>query len=81
MNGKSVWTVFGNSLRFGSVVESKECGDWTYVRVDWKNDSSFEMDRERVKELRGTDRYSDWYRVDKIGFFDKEALITTINKL
>jgi hypothetical protein len=81
MIGKSVWTNFGNSLRFGSVVELKECGTWSYVRVDWKDDGSFEMDRERVKELRGNDRYSDWYRVDKIGFFDKEALITTINKL
>ena len=81
MNGKSVWAVFGNSLRFGSIIEAKECGTWTYVRVDWVDDHAFEMDRQRVIELRGSDRYSDWYRIDKVSFFDKEELVSKINKL
>jgi hypothetical protein len=34
-----------------------------------------------VIELRGYDKYSDWYRIDKISFFDKDDLINTINKL
>ena len=39
------------------------------------------MDRQRVIEMRGYDKYSDWYRIDKLNFFDKESLVNTINKL
>ena len=82
MIGNTVWTKFGDHhLRFGKVAETKTCGGWAYVRVDWVDDGAFEMDRQRVIELRGYDKYSDWYRVDKVSFFDKEKLITKINKL
>lgn len=81
-NGKTVWAKFGdNAIRFGKVQETKSCGDWSYVRVDWVDDEAFEMDRQRVINLRGYDKYSDWYRIDKISFFDKEELVSKINKL
>ena len=82
MIGKNVWNRFGNScLRFGKIVEAKTCGNWVYARVDWIDDDEFEMDRQRVIEMRGYDKYSDWYRIDKLNFFDKESLVNTINKL
>ena len=82
MIGNTVWTKFGDHhLRFGKVAETKTCGGWAYVRVDWVDDGTFEMDRQRLIELRGHDRYSDWYRIDKVSFFDKEKLVSKINKL
>ena len=82
MIGKSVWNKFGNScLRFGKIVEEKTCGGWVYAKVDWVDDERFEIDRQRVIEMRGYDKYSDWYRIDKLNFFDKEGLVNTINKL
>jgi hypothetical protein len=82
MIGKTVWTIFGNhSIRFGTVVEEGVKGAWTYVRVNWVDDDAFEMDRQRVVQMRGSDRYSDWYRIDRISVFDKTELIKTVNKL
>ena len=82
MIGKTVWTTFGNSaIRFGTVIAEDVNDAWTYVRVDWVDDSAFEMDRQRVIEMRGDDRYSDWYRIDKVSVFDKKELIKTVNKL
>ena len=81
-NEKAVWTKFGDHcLRFGKVVETKTCDGWAYVRVDWIDDAEFEIDRQRVIDLRGYDKYSDWYRIDKVSFFEKEELVTKINKL
>tara|TARA_R110000796_G_scaffold65503_2_gene151296 strand:+ start:4149 stop:4397 length:249 start_codon:yes stop_codon:yes gene_type:complete len=82
MIGKSVWTTSGNhNLRIGKVTEEKTENNWSFVKVAWINDEAFEQDRRRVIELRGYDKYSDWYRIDKISFFDKDDLINTINKL
>jgi hypothetical protein len=81
MINRSVWATFGRTLRFGSVLEQKEEDGWTFLRVDWKDDNGFQMDRQRIINLSGADRYSDWYRVDKINFFNKEDLLNTINKL
>ena len=82
MIGKTVWTNFGDHcLRFGKVAEEKIQNGWAYVRVDWVDDEAFEMDRQRVIELRGYDKFDDWYRIDQISFFKKEGLINTINKL
>jgi hypothetical protein len=82
MIGNTVWSKFGDHcLRFGKVVEEKIQNGWAYVRVDWVDDEAFELDRQRVMELRGTDKYDDWVRVDKVSFFKKEGLINTVNKL
>jgi hypothetical protein len=82
MIGKTVWTKFGDHcLRFGKVVEERESNGWAEVRVDWVGDEAFEMDRQRVMELRGYDKFSNWYRVDQVSFFSKEELVKTINKL
>jgi hypothetical protein len=82
MIGNTVWSKFGDHcLRFGKVVEEKIQNGWAYVRVDWVDDEAFDLDRQRVMELRGTDKYDDWVRVDKVSFFKKEGLINTVNKL
>ena len=82
MIGNTVWKKFGDhGLRFGKVAETKACDGWAYVKVDWVDDDEFQRDRRRVINLRGYDKYSDWYRIDKVSFFDKEKLVTKINKL
>ena len=82
MIGNTVWSNFGDHcLRFGKVVEQKIQNGWAFVRVDWVDDEAFEMDRARVMEMRGYDRYDEWMRIDKVSFFKKQGLINTINKL
>ncbi len=84
--GKPVYTLFGNrTLRFGNVIEEKmeDSGghDWKFVRVDWVDDEAFEQDRQRVIQFRGYDKYSDWYRIDRIKVFEPSSLINTVRKL
>ena len=85
--GKQVYTTFGNnSLRFGNVVEEKMEKDggvheWKFVRVKWIDDEAFEQDRASVIKFRGYDKYSDWYRIDRIKVFNCSRLIKTIKKL
>ncbi len=82
MIGKTVWTTFGNNvIRFGTVIEQDVCDVWTYVKVNWVDDDAHDMDRQRVLEMRGYDKYNDWYRIDKVSIFDKSELIKTVNKL
>ncbi len=82
MIGKNVWTLFGNHVfRCGKVIEEDTCDGWKYVKVEWIDDDGFEVDRQRVIRLRGYDMYSDWYRLDKLHVFDKDALINKISKL
>ena len=84
--GKQVYTLFGNNtLRFGNIVEEKMESDggpeWKFVRVDWVDDGAFEQDRQRVIQFRGYDKYSDWYRIDKIKVFNCSQMIKKIKKL
>ncbi len=85
--GKQVYRVWANdSLRFGTVIEEKMDKDggvheWKFVRVKWIDDEAFEQDRRRVIRFRGYDKYSDWYRIDKIKVFNCSRLIKTIKKL
>jgi len=79
--GKSVSHVFADIFRFGTVIEEKTDNTWKYVKINWFDDESFEMDRRRVMNLRGYDKYSDWYRIDKVNFIDVEKMISTLNKL
>ena len=82
MIGKTVWRTFGNTgLRFGTIVEEKQCDGWKYVRVNWVDDHGFEMDRQRLVNLRGEDFRSDWSRIDKVHVFDKQKILNKINKL
>ena len=82
MIGKTVWRAFGNTgLRFGTVVEEKMSDGWKFVRVDWVDDREFQMDRQRLIDLRGVDCRSDWDRVDNVSVFDKEEVVSKINKL
>lgn len=81
MIGKNVWTTFGRALRIGKITEKKIQNDWAFVRVNWIDDTDFEVDRQRVIKLRGYDKYSDWYRIDKVNFFNKDEIVNKINKL
>ena len=81
--GKSVYAVWGNkSLRFGTVVEEKTENNWKFVKVDWKNDKAYEMDRERVTELRNleVDSKYDWHRADHVVVFKPVDLLATLSE-
>ena len=52
-----------------------------YVKVDWIDDHEFEMDRQRLIDLRGKDCRSDWRRIDKVKIFDKDKMIEKLSKL
>ena len=78
---KVVMNVWGGIPRFGRVVEEKTKNNWTYVKVSWVNDDKFKMDRQRVFELRGYDKYSDWYRIDKVSVIDVSKLISTLSEV
>ena len=86
--GKSVYSVWGGStLRFGRVVEEKMedtgVGPWKFVRVDWEDDETHEMDLNRIVSLRNIeyDVVWDWYRIDKIRVFEPSKMIATLNNL
>ena len=80
--GKTVWRTFGHSsLRFGTVVEEKTCDGWKFVRVNWVEDHEFQMARQRLIDLRGKDCRSNWDRIDKVSIFDKDEIVSKINKL
>lgn len=80
--GKTVWAKYGNTaFRCGIIAEEKMCGKWLYVKVNWIDDHEFKMDRQRLIDLRGADYRSDWDRIDKVHFFDKDKMIEKLNKL
>jgi hypothetical protein len=82
--GKPVYTVWRDKhIRFGIVIEEKIENKWKFVRVDWKDDEVFKMDRERVIELRNikADSQYDWYRCDKIAIFNPLKMLLTIGKM
>lgn len=82
MIGKKVWAKYGNDdFRCGTIVEEKIEDKWKFVRVDWIDDHGFEMDRQRLIDLRGEDFRSDWSRIDKVHIFDKQEILNKINKL
>jgi hypothetical protein len=81
MIDKYVWSKFGESLRFGKIIDEETWDNWCWVRVDWIDDKAFNKDRKLILSLRGNDEYSDWYRIDKLTFFNKEELLNKINKL
>ena len=82
--GKSVYAIWGGrNLRFGTVIEERTENKWKFVKVSWKDDEAYEMDRDRVIELRNVDIDSkyDWHRADNIVVFEPSEMITTLKKL
>ena len=82
--GKPVYNIWRERhIRFGVVLEEKIENKWKYVRVDWKDDEAFEMDRDRVTVLRNMeiDPKYEWYRVDKIKVFNPVKMVLTIGKV
>ena len=81
--GKSVYAIWGNkSLRFGTVIEERTENNWKFVKVDWKNDDAYEMDRKRVTELRNleVDSKYDWHRADHVVVFKPVDLLATLSE-
>ena len=77
--GQSIYTTRGGfGLRFGNITAEKMDGKIRMVKVDWKDDNGFENDRELVKQMRHYDKYSDWYRIDKVSVIDVSELISTL---
>jgi len=82
--GKPVYKVWAvNALRFGNVTEEKVESGRKYVRVDWKDDSTHQMDIRRVTELRNVDYDPDheWDYIGNIRIFDPSKMISTLTKL
>ena len=82
--GKPVYKVWAtNALRFGNVAEEKTENGRKYVRVDWKDDSAYQMDVKRVTELRNInyDSNHEWDYVGNIKVFDPSKMICTLTKL
>tara|TARA_R110002012_G_scaffold89765_1_gene219966 strand:+ start:1018 stop:1365 length:348 start_codon:yes stop_codon:yes gene_type:complete len=81
--GAAVVNVWGDTIRYGIVRDSKECGGWTYLNCDWIDDHAYEHDKERVCNLRGVERDAalEWLRVDKVKFINIKEEITKLSKL
>jgi len=82
--GKPVYNIWRERhIRFGIVIEEKNEDKWKYVRVDWKDDDAFEMDRKRVTDLRNVemDPKYEWYRIDEIKVFNPVKMLLTIGKV
>jgi len=82
--GKSVYAIWGDrNLRFGTVIEERTENKWKFVKVNWKDDEAYEMDRKRVTELRNieVDSKYDWHRADNVVVFEPSEMITTLKKL
>jgi hypothetical protein len=82
--GKPVYKVWAvNGLRFGKVAEEKIENGRKYVRVDWKDDTAYQMDVKRVVELRKIDYDSnhEWDYIGNIKIFDPSKMISTLTKL
>ena len=80
--GKPVNHIYGiNAFRFGIITAEKTENNWKYAKIKWFDDEGFEMDRQRVIDLRGYDKYSDWYRIDQLKLIDLDETIKTLNKL
>lgn len=78
---KIVMNIWNGVPRFGRVIEEKTENKWRYVKVNWVKDDEHEMDRQRVVDLRGYDKYSDWYRSDKVRVIDPSKLIDKLSEL
>tara|TARA_A100001515_G_scaffold8481_1_gene7126 strand:+ start:2202 stop:2447 length:246 start_codon:yes stop_codon:yes gene_type:complete len=78
---KVVMNIWHGVPRFGRVIEEKTENNWKFVKVDWVEDHEFEVDRQRVIRLRGYDKYSEWYRADKVSVINPSKLIHKLSEL
>ncbi len=78
---KVVMNIWHGVPRFGRVIEEKTENNWKFVKVDWAEDHEFEIDRQRVIRLRGYDKYSEWYRADKVRVINPSKLIDKLSEL
>ena len=72
MLGKRIWTIFGKSLRFGTVTHEKIENGWKFIQADWVDDEKYEnlVDKKQL-----------WYRIDEVDEFQSEEMIETLRRL
>ena len=76
--GRAVRNIWNDNTRYGIIRESKSENGWLYVKCKWIGDEKYEMDANRVSELRGIEKKENWTRIDKVKFIDIDQ---EINKL
>jgi len=81
--GAPITNIWGNTIRYGIIRDSKECDGWLYLECDWIDDELYEHDIERVCNLRGIekDESLEWLRIDKINIIDIKEHVTKLSKL
>jgi|15BtaG_2_1085339.scaffolds.fasta_scaffold81831_2 hypothetical protein len=80
-HGAPVTNIWNGMPRYGVVLESKECGNWVYLKCDWIDDEVYEQDIQTVCHLRNVERNDEWVRVDKVRFINIQEHITKLSKL
>ena len=74
--GKAVAQKYGESLRFGVVVDQvRDTGGWSYVEIAWVNDEGFQAAQDEI-----LDHNKQFYRIDEVFFFDPSLIASSINK-
>ncbi len=88
MLGKRIWTIFGKSLRFGTVTHEKIENGWKFIQADWVDDEKYEdlVDKKALvrngKMPRGCNLGKQlWYRIDEVNEFQPEETIETLRRL
>ena len=71
------------TFKFEQTIEEKTENGRKYVRVDWKDDTAYQMDVKRVTELRNInyDSNHEWDYIGNIKIFDPSKMISTLTKL
>jgi hypothetical protein len=80
---RSVYQIYGGMLRFGNVKEEKIENGWKFYKIDWVDDEAYNASVANKLFLR-REEYNpewDWYRTDKVNFFDPDEMISRINML
>ena len=81
--GQPVFLPWGETLRFGNIIEEKMEDRIRYVRVDWKNDEEHEARKEWDLKMSPANerRYGEWHKITNLFQFEPEKMLSTIRKL
>ena len=81
--GQPVFLPWGETLRFGNIIEERMEENIRYVKVNWKNDEEFETAKAWDLEMSGDNarRYGEWHKITKLFQFERERFLSTIQKL
>jgi len=54
---KSVWTLYGSTIRIGAITEIDFSKRWRFVAVDWKYDFAFDLAEREKWSFRGEEYF------------------------